>query len=98
MKLSRLLLPATVLLLSLSSYSQSLIGVAGITISNADYTFDFSIGEISFSEMENITTGEKWIFGTGVIQPTVKISEPTADMINDGLDYYPNPTRDILFL
>jgi hypothetical protein len=99
MKFSRLLLTlAMIALLSFSSKSQSLIGVAGITISNGDVTFDFSIGEISFQNMENISTGEKWIFGTGVIQPTIKVSEPGAEIINDGLDYYPNPTRDVLYL
>jgi len=99
MKYSRPLLTiAMVTLLSFSSKSQSLIGVAGLTISNSEYSFDFSIGEISFKEMADVTTGEKWIFGTGVIQPTVKISEPTAEVINDGLLYYPNPTRDILYL
>jgi hypothetical protein len=99
MKYSRLLLTtAMITLLSFISKSQSLIGVAGITISNADYTFDCSVGEITFQEMENVTTGEKWIFGTGVIQPIIKFSEPTAEVINDALTYYPNPTRDILFL
>jgi hypothetical protein len=98
MKLNRLLLPATILLLSISSYSQSLIGVGGISISNSEISFDCSVGEISFQSMENITTGEKWIFGTGVIQPAIKMSEPDAAVINDVLEYFPNPTRDILFL
>ena len=99
MKYSRLLLTtAMITLLSFSSKSQSLIGVAGLTVSNSEYSFDFSIGEISFREMADVTTGEKWIFGTGVIQPTVKVTEPNAEMINDALLYYPNPTRDILFL
>jgi hypothetical protein len=99
MKYSRLLLTTAIItLLSFSSKSQSLIGVAGISISNADYSFDFSVGEISFQEMQNTATGEKYIFGTGVVQPTIKISEPDAAIINDGLDYYPVPTRNILFL
>jgi hypothetical protein len=99
MKYSRLLLATAIItLLSFSAKSQSLIGVAGLTISNGDITFDASVGEISFEKMENISTGEKWIFGTGVIQPTIKVSEPNADIIYDGLDYYPNPTRDKLYL
>jgi hypothetical protein len=99
MKYSRPFLTAIIaLLFSLASYSQSLIGVAGITVSNAEYSFDFSVGEINVPTMENTSNGESWVFSSSLLQPTVKMVEPGCEVINDLLDYYPNPTRNMLNL
>lgn len=76
--------------LSFHSNSQALVNTTGSTISSSSYIFEYSIGEISITTLSSVNNN----LTQGLLQPSLKISNPVCRYINDTLQYFPNPTRD----
>ena len=94
MKINRpVLLTASLLLLAAGRVkSQSLVNSTGQTIVSNDYQVEYSIGEIAittFSDNTNQLT-------QGLLQPSIKVINAECDIINDELQYFPNPTYNYL--
>lgn len=71
------------------SFSQQLNICSGNSISCSEYSIDYSIGEITVIQVQNIEN----IITSGVIQPDPKIITPSAVITNDLLTVFPNPTK-----
>lgn len=80
------------LLLPCLSKAQSLINTTGTTVKTNDFILEYSIGEIGIT---TLSTSPNFIT-QGLLQPGLKITEPDCPIINDTLNYFPNPTREIL--
>src|SRR5689334_10331664 len=74
--------------------AQKLVNTTGNTISDNAYIFEYSVGEISITTLT--TTGNVNYITQGLLQPNVKLINPGCLIVNDTLNYFPNPTRNIL--
>jgi hypothetical protein len=94
---SKSLYPCTVLVFLLLSYNasgQKLINTTGTTISNSNYSFEYSVGEISIT---TLTANANASYITqGLLQPNIKIINPACVIVNDTVSCFPNPTQNIL--
>jgi hypothetical protein len=77
-----------------SASGQQLINTTGNTISNNIITIEYSVGEISITTLTS--TGNTNYITQGLLQPTVKLIDPACEIVNDTLNYFPNPTQNIL--
>lgn len=78
------------LFLSLSSSAQSLIGVSGSTIENSSLVVEYAVGEVAITTLADA----KYNLTQGLLQPNLKISNPSCEIINYELLSFENPTRD----
>jgi hypothetical protein len=90
------LLPTLLYLLLIASpaQSQQVINATGTTITNNSYIIEYSIGELAvttISAPNNYAT-------QGVLQPNVKVINPSCNIINQAFQFFPNPTYDRLRL
>jgi hypothetical protein len=68
--------------------AQSLVNSTGATISGSGFNVEYSIGEISITTLSATSN-----YGTqGLLQPSVKAVNPACEIVNDVLQYFPNPT------
>ena len=75
-----------------------MVNTTGNTISTPDYIFEYSIGEIAITTIEDPSTIKAWFITQGLLQPMPKItgSLSLCNFINDSVFYYPNPTINML--
>lgn len=74
--------------------AQQVVNTSGNTIKSADYSIEYSVGEIAittFSSANNFIT-------QGLLQPSLKIINPDCSIINQSFQYFPSPTYDKLRL
>lgn len=71
---------------------QSLVNSTGQTLVTTDYQVEYSIGEISITTLPG---GNNQVT-QGLLQPSVKVVDPSCDIINNTLQYFPNPTLDYI--
>jgi hypothetical protein len=77
-----------------SAQSQQVINASGATISSNTHIVEYSIGElaiVTISEANNHAT-------QGVLQPYVKVINPSCTIINQAFQFFPSPTFDRLQL
>jgi hypothetical protein len=95
-----LLSPATysfllaLLFLTLNASGQRLLNSTGKTISDGSSTLEYSVGEISTTTLTSV--GNTNYFTQGLLQPTIRIINPACEIINDTVNWFPNPAEDIL--
>ncbi len=77
-------------------FSQTVVNTTGNTISTADYTFEYSIGEVSITTLQETVNPTNFFITQGLLQPQVKFVNPACEIINDTVQFFPNPTRNIL--
>lgn len=83
----------TILIAFLSSfqcYSQTVVNTTGQTITNDNFAFEYSIGEVSIVTLGNTENA----LTQGLLQPNLKVLNPSCDVINSGLLSFENPTSD----
>jgi hypothetical protein len=73
-------------------FSQKVVNATGNTIYNSDINIEYSIGEIAITTLSNTSNHAT----QGLLQPTIKLTDPGCKIINDTVVYFPNPTKDIL--
>jgi hypothetical protein len=78
------------LFLSFSSPAQNLIGVSGNTIGNSSFVVEYAVGEVAITTLVDIKNNVT----QGLLQPNLKISNPSCEIINHELLSFENPTRD----
>lgn len=81
-------------LLDVCVHAQSLVNTTGKTIGNSSITIEYSVGEISITTLTS--SGNTNYITQGLLQPTIKLINPACEVINDTLNYFPNPTENIL--
>ncbi len=74
------------------SFSQTLVNTAGNTISNNSYFIEYSIGEISISTLSSTNND----ITQGLLQPSVKVQNPECAIVNDIIQYFPNPVQNLI--
>ncbi|HEY6505834.1 MAG TPA: T9SS type A sorting domain-containing protein [Chitinophagaceae bacterium] len=74
--------------------AQRLVNTTGNTIGNNNITIEYSVGEIAITTL--VGPNNTNYVTQGLLQPTVKITEPSCEIINDTLNFFPNPTENIL--
>ena len=86
--------PAFVVLffLPFQSYSQTLINTTGSTIANNNYIIEYSIGEIGITTIASTNNDAT----QGLLQPLRKVQNPECVIVNDIIQYFPNPAQDII--
>lgn len=73
---------------------QSVVNVTGQTLTSTNYQFEYSIGEISITTL-SATNNQ---VTQGLLQPSVKVVDPSCDIINNTFQYFPNPTSNYIRL
>jgi hypothetical protein len=73
---------------------QKLVNTTGNTIGDNNLTIEYSIGEISITTL--FTVNSTNYVTQGLLQPSVKVINPDCAIINDTLNYFPNPAVNIL--
>ncbi len=72
--------------------AQQVTNTTGTTIQNSNYTLEYSIGEVAITTLA--ATGKDAT--QGLLQPQLKVLNPSCDIINDDIKYFENPTKDKL--
>jgi hypothetical protein len=80
--------------LSISIQAQTLVNTTGSTVTDGKTTIEYSIGEISITVLSGANNTN--YVAQGLLQPTLKVTNPDCAIINDSLNYFPNPTVNIL--
>jgi hypothetical protein len=73
---------------------QQLLNSTGKTISDGSHTIEYSIGEIAITTITS--PGNTNYITQGLLQPNIKIVSPGCEIINDTVNWFPNPAEDIL--
>lgn len=82
------------LLCSYIAPCQQVVNSTGSTVNDNLYSIEYSIGEIAIT---TLTAPSNANFTTqGLLQPSVKVINPRCEIINDTINWFPNPTQDIL--
>ena len=79
---------------ALPAKAQQLVNTTGKTIGNSSITIEYAVGEISITTLTS-TSNTNYVT-QGLLQPTVKVVNPACEIVNDTLNYFPNPTQNIL--
>jgi hypothetical protein len=77
-----------------ASVSQQVTNTTGATIRNANYTVEYSVGEVAITTL----TAANNDVTQGVLQPNLKVQSPGCDMINGALRIFESPSKDKLRL
>jgi hypothetical protein len=93
---SRLLLTTSFLVFSVIAYAQTVVNPSGNTLTSADYSFEYFIGGIEITTLKDTTGVESYSMTPGVLLPAIKLTDPGSVIIDQPLNIYPNPTRNIL--
>jgi hypothetical protein len=92
--LTALCLIVILLFVSACASSQQVVNSTGKTVSDGSTTIEYSIGEVSIT---TVTSAANTNYITqGLLQPTIKIINPGCEIINDTVNWFPNPAEDIL--
>lgn len=83
-------LSVSLLLTVLTASSQTVVNAGGSTIANASTVLEYSIGEIAITTL----TGTNNQATQGLLQPKLKVIDPSCEIINSELLSFENPTRD----
>src|SRR2546423_5689430 len=75
-------------------FGQSLINSTGATLTNSNFIFEYSIGEISTETLSPTPNFKMDYITQGIMQPSVKVTNATCEVINDSLQFFPNPVQD----
>lgn len=86
------LLAAALFSITIFSYSQTLVNTTGNTISNNSFVIEYSIGEIAISTLSSTNSDVT----QGLLQPSLKVPNPGCGFVNDIIQYFPNPTQNII--
>jgi hypothetical protein len=70
--------------------AQSLVGATGTTLNSNGYSLEYAVGEISIHTLA--ASGNTSFLTQGLLQPSVKVINPACDIVNDILQFFPNPT------
>jgi Secretion system C-terminal sorting domain len=94
--MNRNLLPSFFCITSLvffhCGFCQQVINTTGNTIHDNNINIEYSIGEIAIT---TLSSGSNYAT-QGLLQPTTKLADPSCIIINDTINYFPNPTENIL--
>jgi hypothetical protein len=71
-------------------FAQSVINSTGVSLKDASFQFEYSIGEISITTLAASSN----FITQGLLQPQVKYLNPQCEIINAPMQTFPNPTRD----
>ena len=73
---------------------QQVVNISGTTLKNDHIILEYSIGELAITTLA--TSGNSNFTTQGLLQPSLKVLQPDCEMVNDVLQYFPNPTRNKL--
>ncbi|RYY55789.1 MAG: T9SS type A sorting domain-containing protein [Chitinophagaceae bacterium] len=82
--------------IAITTQSQSVVNSTGATISNPEFSLEYSIGEISIQTVGNGTGDGIVTLTQGLLQPSVKLIDPACEVINDTVQFFPNPANRML--
>lgn len=82
------------LLLCTGASAQKLANCTGATINNGIYVLEYAIGEVAIATLSAANNDVT----QGLLQPTIKVQQPDCEMINAGIAFFENPTKDKLRL
>ena len=88
------LLSLICILLFQSAFSQQLVNTSENTLSDNSYIFEYSVGEISITTLAAPSNVN--FITQGLLQPNIKIIDPACEIVNDTINYFPNPAQNIL--
>ena len=74
--------------------AQKLVNTTGATVKNDNYIFEYSVGEISITSLS--ASGNSSFITQGLLQPNVKVITPGCNIVNDTINYFPNPVKTVL--
>jgi Secretion system C-terminal sorting domain len=74
--------------------AQKLVNTTGNTISNDKYIIEYSVGEISITTLTE--TANAGYVTQGLLQPNIKVINPACIVVNDTINFFPNPVEKIL--
>lgn len=77
-------------------FSQQVLNSSGNTLSNRDYIFEYSVGEITVSTIKSNSVNNPSFVTQGLLQPSIKVENPACQFINDTLQFFPNPAHDVV--
>lgn len=91
------LLFSFLLIFLLNSYlqAQRLVNTAGSTITDNTTTIEYAVGEIAVTTLTDQPPGQ-FFFTQGLLQPAIRLNDPACEIVNDTIQYFPNPAKDIL--
>ncbi len=73
---------------------QQVVNSTGKTVTDGSGSIEYSIGEISITTLTS--AGNTNYITQGLLQPTIKIINPGCEIVNDTVNWFPNPAEDIL--
>jgi hypothetical protein len=81
-----------VILSSVNLNAQQLVNSTGATIKNDHLVLEYSVGEIAIATLS--TSGKD--VTQGLLQPSIKVSNPGCDIISGEIKFFENATKDKL--
>jgi hypothetical protein len=72
---------------------QTLVNTTGEVLKSDNYIFEYSVGEISITTLSSLPGN---YITQGLLQPNVKLLDPACQVINDTIQYFPNPAQHYL--
>ena len=73
-------------------FSQTVVNTSGKTIGDNNFIIEYSVGETVI--VTNASTNNA--ITQGLLQPLLKIVPPPCELVNDTIQYFPNPVNSIL--
>jgi hypothetical protein len=77
-------------------HSQTLVSTTSNTIRSASYQFEYAVGEIAIITLSDVSIVKTHYITQGLLQPVEKYLGPDCKIINDTLQYFPNPTTSLV--
>lgn len=74
--------------------SQTLTNTTGSTLINSGYYFEYSIGEVSITSLQN----NSFVVTQGLLQPNLKRTPPPCDFMSNKFISFENPTSNLVRL
>ena len=77
------------------STCQTVINTTGNTVQDANNLFEYAVGEIGITTIPGTGPSTSYIT-QGLLQPNVKMIDPACQVVNDTIQYFPTPAKNIL--
>lgn len=77
-------------------FSQTLVSTTSNSIKTDAYQFEYALGEIAITTLSDATPVTTHYITQGLLQPIEKFLGPDCKIINDTLQYFPNPTTSLI--
>jgi hypothetical protein len=79
-----------------SLLSQTLVSTTSNSIKTDAYQFEYALGEIAITTLSDAAIVKTHYVTQGLLQPIVKFLTPDCKIINDTLQYFPNPATSLV--